>query len=407
MILVLLLLCSSAICNAELRTWTAVNGKEVEAEFVSNEEGVVKLKLKSGKVFNVPLNKLSKEDQNFLRVKNFSKESTNNVPINANLKYQIKGDAVTIIGCEKQISGSLIIPEKIKGKPVRTIGFGALANCVKVESITISKSVTQIETYAFQNCMNLFDITIPDNVISIGFYAFSGCWKLEKITIGKGVKKIGNRAFNARGLKEVTFLGDAPEVGETPFNEVTVIYRKPEAKGWKDTFGGRPVKLISDKPVAEAKQIEEKQEEVKELDKPKETVAVVKPKPEGVNHNELKERGEYPDIIQYLKGSDTPYTGKAFDLHPNGQKQYERNYKDGKPEGLEVGWHDNGQKQSEVSYKDGKENGLVKGWYENGNKKFEENYKDGKMNDHVILCHANTLTQLQNTTLIYKGNSDY
>jgi len=29
------------------RTWTAVNGKEVEAEFVSNEKGIVKLKLKS------------------------------------------------------------------------------------------------------------------------------------------------------------------------------------------------------------------------------------------------------------------------------------------------------------------------------------------------------------------------
>ena len=66
MISVLLLLCLSAICNAELRTWTAVNGKEVEAEFVSNEKGVVKLKLNSGKVFEVPANKLSKEDNDFI-----------------------------------------------------------------------------------------------------------------------------------------------------------------------------------------------------------------------------------------------------------------------------------------------------------------------------------------------------
>ena len=42
-----LILCLIATCNAELRTWTAVNGKEVEAEFVSNEKGIVKLKLKS------------------------------------------------------------------------------------------------------------------------------------------------------------------------------------------------------------------------------------------------------------------------------------------------------------------------------------------------------------------------
>ena len=66
MISVLLLLCLSAICNAELRAWTAVNGKEVEAEFVSNEKGVVKLKLNSGKVFEVPANKLSKEDNDFI-----------------------------------------------------------------------------------------------------------------------------------------------------------------------------------------------------------------------------------------------------------------------------------------------------------------------------------------------------
>ena len=50
----------------ELRTWTAVNGKEVEAEFVSNEKGVVKLKLKSGKAFEVSANKLSKEDNEFI-----------------------------------------------------------------------------------------------------------------------------------------------------------------------------------------------------------------------------------------------------------------------------------------------------------------------------------------------------
>ena len=57
-----LVFCLVATCNAELRTWTAVNGKEVEAEFVSNENGVVKLKLNSGKVFEVLANKLSKED---------------------------------------------------------------------------------------------------------------------------------------------------------------------------------------------------------------------------------------------------------------------------------------------------------------------------------------------------------
>ena len=65
-ILILFFIVLGSVCHAELRTWTAVNGKEVEAEFVSNEEGIVKLKLKSGKIFEVPANKLSKEDNAFI-----------------------------------------------------------------------------------------------------------------------------------------------------------------------------------------------------------------------------------------------------------------------------------------------------------------------------------------------------
>jgi hypothetical protein len=47
----------------------------------------------------------------------------------------------------------------------------------------------------------------------------------------------------------LTFLGDAPKAGEKVFSRPThTIYRKPKAKGWGDTFAGRPVKLISEKP---------------------------------------------------------------------------------------------------------------------------------------------------------------
>jgi len=50
-------------------------------------------------------------------------------------------------------------------------------------------------------------------------------------------------------LTAVTFLGDAPKAGREVFKYATpTIYRKPEAKGWGETFGGRPVKLISEKP---------------------------------------------------------------------------------------------------------------------------------------------------------------
>ena len=186
--------CLVATCNAELRTWTAVNGKEVEAEFVSNEKGIVKLKLKSGKVFEVPANKLSKEDNEFIR--------------------------------------SLAKPEGVN------------------------------------------------------------------------------------------------------FDEVD-----------------------------------------RRADK-------------GVNQDEF-DNGENPNFTCFIKGSDTPYTGKVFALYENGKKKQEGNLKDGKMAGLWVGWHENGKKAVEGKFKDGTQNGLHVMWYGNEQKEFEANFKDGKYDGLVEAWHKN------------------
>jgi antitoxin component YwqK of YwqJK toxin-antitoxin module len=117
--------------------------------------------------------------------------------------------------------------------------------------------------------------------------------------------------------------------------------------------------------AGEVKHAEEKQE-VKEEAKPEEPVAETKPKLEGVNQNELERR----EGIMYLKGSDTPYTGKVFNLYTNGQKEEEGNYKDGKEDGLWTEWHKNGQKKTEGNYKNGKPvflKGSSKWWDKNGN----------------------------------------
>ena len=117
-----------------------------------------------------------------------------------------------------------------------------------------------------------------------------------------------------------------------------------------------------------------------------------------INEESLVERNG----IYYQVNSETPYSGKSFTLHDNGQKYHERSFKDGKQDGLNTTWYKNGQKRFEVTYKDGKKmsetkwysggqklsqwsfisgelDGLETNWYENGQKSSELTYKDGKV----------------------------
>ena len=96
---------------------------------------------------------------------------------------------------------------------------------------------------------------------------------------------------------------------------------------------------------------------------------------DGVNRDKIEYR---LDNLYYLKGSDTPYTGKIFEEW-SGQQRVETSYIDGKLDGLSESWHENGKKASEVNYKDGKRDGVSVEFHGNGQKWREVNYKDGKL----------------------------
>ena len=115
-------------------------------------------------------------------------------------------------------------------------------------------------------------------------------------------------------------------------------------------------------------------------------------KHDGVN----TEGVELRDGIAYLRGSDTPYTGKIYGLYKNGRKLAEGNYKDGKQEGLTVEWHENGLKKAEANFNDGKQEGLAVEWHENGLKKAEGNWKDGKQEGLAVKWHENGLKAVEN-----------
>jgi antitoxin component YwqK of YwqJK toxin-antitoxin module len=84
--------------------------------------------------------------------------------------------------------------------------------------------------------------------------------------------------------------------------------------------------------------------------------------------------------VYYLPNEGKPFTGIAVKKFENGQKNWERTYKDGKQHGLETWWHENenGQKWTEGPYKDGRAHGLWTAWHANGQKEYEATFKYGK-----------------------------
>ena len=92
----------------------------------------------------------------------------------------------------------------------------------------------------------------------------------------------------------------------------------------------------------------------------------------------------YPITVYYHRGSK--FNGVATipaaigDGWQPGTSDYreEREYKNGKRNGLTKKWYKNGQLRSETNYKDGEKDGIHKVWYENGQLEWEGNYKDGQ-----------------------------
>lgn len=107
------------------------------------------------------------------------------------LVYKVEGDSVTVVGCNKSVSGEVTIPETHMGKPVTAIGERAFIRCNALTGVVIPDSVITVGRGAFQQCAGLRDVTIGKRVTQMGGWVFSGCSSLTSVTIPDNVSASG------------------------------------------------------------------------------------------------------------------------------------------------------------------------------------------------------------------------
>ena len=137
------------------------------------------------------------------------------------LTYEIENGKVTITGCDTSLSGDIVLPSKIEGKPVTSIGFLAFCSS-SLTSVTIPDSVTSIDGRAFEDCKSLTSVTIPDSVTSIDNHAFDGCSKLNQINVDTA-----NTAYSS--MNGVLFDKDKTELIRYPEGKTDTSYAIPNS----------------------------------------------------------------------------------------------------------------------------------------------------------------------------------
>ena len=116
---------------------------------------------------------------------------------------------------------------------VVAIKDGAFADTRNLKKVTIPGNVKTIEKYAF-SIGSLEEVVLSEGLAVIDDGAFSWCFGLTSITIPASVTKIGERAFIESGLNGISFKGDALQIADNAFTNVTATVKYPHTKNWPE-----------------------------------------------------------------------------------------------------------------------------------------------------------------------------
>lgn len=114
---------------------------------------------------------------------------------------------------------SIAIPDK-----VANISSNAFYKCTSLSSVTFGSGVTTIEKEAFRGCTALTSVSLPNSLKTLGLGAFTDCTKLKTAKFGSNIKSIPTEAFkNCTGLETVTIPGNVTGIGSGAFNGCTSL----------------------------------------------------------------------------------------------------------------------------------------------------------------------------------------
>ena len=91
--------------------------------------------------------------------------------------------------------GDIVIPLRLGGLAVVSIGDWAFYKCVGLTGVTMPHYVSDVGHGAFVGCSGLASIMIPSGATHIDEYAFADCGGLESVTMPSGMLSIGDHAF--------------------------------------------------------------------------------------------------------------------------------------------------------------------------------------------------------------------
>ena len=124
---------------------------------------------------------------------------------------------------------TLVLPSQLEYIP-----YLSIAECMKLQAITIPATVTEIADRAFEDCRSLKSIIFegeetpqgaPHRAAAegsalwrIGSWAFYNCHQLEHLTIPEGVTEVGDAAFyGCTYLEDMTLPSTVQEIGDNGF----------------------------------------------------------------------------------------------------------------------------------------------------------------------------------------------